>query len=58
MEELLTMVCGRRTEHVPAASLRELAEQYEGVLVDLGTGDGRWLYRLSPRGTRGSVPRC
>ncbi len=53
MEELLTMVCGRRTEQVPAASLRELAEQYKGVVVDLGTGDVS--YRAGRKPARGGL---
>ena len=45
MEERVAVVCGRRIEEVYAAGLQELIRQYEAVVVDLGTGDGRWLHR-------------
>lgn len=47
MEEVLSVVCGRKVEEIGAATLLELAHRYQAVLVDLGTGDGRWLYRVA-----------
>ena len=45
MEETVAIVCGRRVEQIGAAGLQEVIRQYDAVVVDLGTGDGRWLYR-------------
>lgn len=47
MEEKVAIVCGRRIEHVDLGTVRELISRYEVVVVDLGTGDGRWLYRVA-----------
>lgn len=47
MEEHVAVVCGRRIERLAASALLELSRQYQTVIVDLGTGDGRWLYRVA-----------
>ena len=47
MEDRVALVCGRRIEEVDAAGLRAWMRRYDVVVVDLGTGDGRWLYRLA-----------
>src|SRR5574341_96339 len=47
MEEFLSVVCGRRVEKIGAATLRGFACRYQVVIIDLGTGDGRWVYRLA-----------
>jgi 16S rRNA (adenine(1408)-N(1))-methyltransferase len=47
MEEHVAVVCGRRIERRAASALLELCRQYQTVIVDLGTGDGRWLYRVA-----------
>jgi 16S rRNA (adenine(1408)-N(1))-methyltransferase len=43
----VTMVWGRRIERVEADALADLIGKYRAVVVDIGTGDGRWLYRLA-----------
>lgn len=47
MEELICLVRGRRVDLVAVDELRSLSREYRAVVVDVGTGDGRWLYRLA-----------
>lgn len=41
------VVRGRKLEALSVTRLRQLAAAHNRVIVDLGTGDGRWLYRLA-----------
>ncbi len=47
MEGTLAVVRGRLIEGVAAAEMRRTANAYARVVVDVGTGDGRWLYRTA-----------
>jgi 16S rRNA (adenine(1408)-N(1))-methyltransferase len=47
MEDGITIVRGRRLERIWAGAVGELIGRYAAVVVDIGTGDGRWLYRLA-----------
>ncbi|MGH2348455.1 MAG: methyltransferase domain-containing protein [bacterium] len=45
MDERLAIVRGKRVERVPAEQVRAWARGFARAVVDVGTGDGRWLYR-------------
>jgi 16S rRNA (adenine(1408)-N(1))-methyltransferase len=47
MEDGVTLVRGRRLEHIGAGAVGKLMRKYAAVVVDIGTGDGRWLYRFA-----------
>jgi 16S rRNA (adenine(1408)-N(1))-methyltransferase len=47
MESGVTVVRGRRIERLSAGALEDLIENYPTVVVDIGTGDGRWMYRVA-----------
>lgn len=47
MEEGVTLVRGRRLERIGGEALADLIGTYAAVIVDIGTGDGRWLYRFA-----------
>lgn len=47
MEGMLAVVRGRCITGVAVAEIRRTAGAYANVLVDIGTGDGRWLYRTA-----------
>jgi 16S rRNA (adenine(1408)-N(1))-methyltransferase len=47
MEAMVELVRGRARTPVPAAYVREAASQFREVAVDVGTGDGRWAYRMA-----------
>jgi len=47
VEGTLAVVRGRLIEGVAAAEMRRTANAYARVVVDVGTGDGRWLYRTA-----------
>ncbi len=49
MEERVAVIRGKRVEEVAGASVRSRAADYTDVIVDLGAGDGRWLYRFARR---------
>lgn len=49
MEGHVAVIRGKRVEEVPAALVRVRAGEYAGMVVDLGTGDGRWLFRFARR---------
>jgi 16S rRNA (adenine(1408)-N(1))-methyltransferase len=42
-------VLGRKTEEIGAAALRARIAPHQGVLVDLGTGSGRFAYEVARR---------
>jgi len=46
-KDLLFVVRGRTVTTVQGRTVRERAEAATRVVVDLGAGDGRWLYRLA-----------
>src|SRR5262245_22081433 len=43
MEEKMETLCGRQTLHVAASTLLERERSYPDCLVDIGTGDGRFV---------------
>lgn len=45
----MIVVTGRQTIELDAAGLAELAREYRELLVDLGTGDGRFALELARR---------
>lgn len=47
MGEVVAVVQGRRIELVDAAIIRARVVEFADVVMDLGTGDGRWLYRYA-----------
>lgn len=47
MEGTVSVVRGRKLESMSITQLYVLAAARCRVIVDLGTGDGRWLYRLA-----------
>ena len=47
MEGTLAVVRGRLIESVAPANIRRTAHAFARVIVDVGTGDGRWLYRTA-----------
>lgn len=47
MEEIVELVRGKVCTPVPAAQVREAASKFREVGVDVGTGDGRWAYRMA-----------
>src|SRR2546425_4724656 len=47
VEGTLAVVRGRLIEGVAAVEMRRTANTYARVVVDVGTGDGRWLYRTA-----------
>lgn len=47
MEASVEVVRGKVRAHVVATELRAAASRFNEVLVDVGTGDGRWVYRLA-----------
>src|SRR5260370_15798459 len=40
-------VTGRRVEEVPEADFRQARAGYRGLLLDVGTGDGKHAYQLA-----------
>ncbi|MGH2399850.1 MAG: methyltransferase domain-containing protein [bacterium] len=49
MEGHVAVIRGKRVEEVPGALLHARSAAYNGAIVDLGTGDGRWLFRFARR---------
>ncbi len=47
MEAMVELVRGKVRTPVPAAVVREAASKFREVSVDVGTGDGRWAYRMA-----------
>jgi 16S rRNA (adenine(1408)-N(1))-methyltransferase len=47
MEERIAVIRGRRIEELSGAAVRWRAADHTDVIVDLGAGDGRWLYRFA-----------
>ncbi len=47
MEAMVELVRGKTRTPVPAAHVREAASKFREVGVDVGTGDGRWAYRMA-----------
>lgn len=47
MEAMVELVRGKARTPVPAAHVREAASKFRAVGVDVGTGDGRWAYRMA-----------
>ncbi len=47
MEAMVELVRGRVRTPVPAAYVREAAAKFREVGIDVGTGDGRWAYRMA-----------
>lgn len=47
MEAMVELVRGKARTPVPAAYVREAASKFREVIVDVGTGDGRWAYRMA-----------
>lgn len=45
MEGMVAVVRGRRIEAVDVELIRKQAAMFADVVIDLGTGDARWLYR-------------
>jgi 16S rRNA (adenine(1408)-N(1))-methyltransferase len=45
MDEMVAVVLGKRVEPVPAEQVRVWARGFDRTVLDVGTGDGRWLYR-------------
>jgi 16S rRNA (adenine(1408)-N(1))-methyltransferase len=45
MDETLAVMRGKREERVPSEQVRVWARGFERTVLDVGTGDGRWLYR-------------
>jgi 16S rRNA (adenine(1408)-N(1))-methyltransferase len=53
MESSVQLVQGRARQWLPAMELRRLAAVASSVLIDVGTGDGRLVYRLARRDPTG-----
>lgn len=49
MEEHVAIVRGKHIEKTAGDTLRTRAAAFDDVVVDLGAGDGRWLYRFARR---------
>lgn len=49
MEERIAVIFGKRIEELSGAAVRSRAADYTDVIVDLGAGDGRCLYRFARR---------
>jgi 16S rRNA (adenine(1408)-N(1))-methyltransferase len=49
------VVVGKQIERVPGCALRAIATGYPRVVVDLGTGDGRFAYHLARRNANAFV---
>ncbi|HEX4841698.1 MAG TPA: class I SAM-dependent methyltransferase [bacterium] len=47
MEAMVELVRGKAHTPVPAAHVRETASKFREVSIDVGTGDGRWAYRMA-----------
>lgn len=47
MGDALSIVAGRRIETADGRSFRRRAARFERVVADVGTGDGRFVYRLA-----------
>lgn len=47
MDHRIHVVRGREIVEVEREAFRAAAARYERVVVDVGTGDGRWIYRLA-----------
>lgn len=47
--DIVEVVRGKDVVQVDGEVLREEAQQFDRVIVDLGAGDGRWIYRLARR---------
>ncbi len=47
--DIVEVVRGKAVVQVDGEVLREEAQQFDRVIVDLGAGDGRWIYRLARR---------
>lgn len=47
MEAIVELVRGKVRTPVPAAHVREAASKFREVVIDVGTGDGRWAYRMA-----------
>lgn len=47
MEAMVDVVRGKALWSVWAAHVRAVASTYPGVAIDVGTGDGRWVYRMA-----------
>lgn len=45
MEDVVAVVRGRRVEPMTVEVLRSRTQMFSDVVIDLGAGDGRWLYR-------------
>lgn len=45
----MDVIVGKRTEEVDASAARARAAPYAGVLVDIGTGSGRFVYEAARR---------
>jgi len=45
----MIVVRGKRTEEMDAAAFAALVAAYAGVTIDVGAGDGRWVYRYAQR---------
>ena len=46
-ESRVDSVRGRQIVRLPGLALRRQAAAYQHIVVDLGAGDGRWIYRLA-----------
>ncbi len=47
MEAMVEVVRGKVRTPVPATQVREAASKFREVGIDVGTGDGRWAYRVA-----------
>jgi len=47
MEAMVELVRGKMRTPVPATQVREVASKFREVGIDVGTGDGRWAYRMA-----------
>jgi len=47
VRDCVTVVRGKQIVQFDAAALRREADRFDRVIVDLGAGDGRWIYRLA-----------
>jgi len=47
MEAMVELVRGKVCTPVPAEHVREAASKFREVGIDVGTGDGRWAYRMA-----------
>jgi len=43
----MIIVRGKQTSEIDAAAFAATIVRYDGVTIDLGTGDGRWAYRYA-----------